>query len=184
MKAPILSFSELERQGRGIIMKAPRLLLVKSKLFRKNRAWPHPILSIKIANTTPIKEAANGSRSDKNIIFLSAMIVYFRPTCAGWPCSTYVLHTAHTQRRVFYLKKGPLIFACNQAMKNVALLPLCSFFGGVLHTLVLHHKYLNKYKYWKHFRALIRVPLVIHIFTTGPSCLYTGFFKFLKFLYG
>ena len=78
MKAPILSFSELEGQGRGIIMEAPCLLLVKSKLFQKNRAWPHPILSIKIANTTPIKVAANGSRSDKNIIFLSAMIVYFR----------------------------------------------------------------------------------------------------------
>ena len=30
------------------------------------------------------KEPANRSKSDQNILFLSEMIVYFRPTCAGW----------------------------------------------------------------------------------------------------
>ena len=35
--------------------------------------------------------AGHGSRSDKNIKFLSEMIVYFRPTCAGWPCSYLTL---------------------------------------------------------------------------------------------
>ena len=33
-------------------------------------------------------EPENGSRSDQNSIFLSEMIVYFRPTCAGFPCTS------------------------------------------------------------------------------------------------
>jgi hypothetical protein len=37
---------------------------------------------------TKPKEPTNGSKSDQNILFLSEMIVYFRPTCAGWPCIT------------------------------------------------------------------------------------------------
>ena len=32
-------------------------------------------------------EDANGARSDKNITFLSKMIVYFQPTCAGCLCT-------------------------------------------------------------------------------------------------
>ena len=121
----------------GIIMEAPRLLLVKvhflGKLGRGTPKWCHTLFCLLKYQIPHPKEVANGSRSDKNIIFLSAMNLYFRPTCAGWPCSTYLLHTAHAQRRVFCLKKWPLIFACNQAMKNVALLPLCTIIFWVLH---------------------------------------------------
>ena len=41
---------------------------------------------LKYQMTQP-KVHANGSKSNQNIIFLSEMIVYFRPTCTGWPCT-------------------------------------------------------------------------------------------------
>ena len=39
-------------------------------------------LLLKCEMTQP-KEHANGSKSDQSIIFLSEMIVYFHPICAG-----------------------------------------------------------------------------------------------------
>ena len=42
-------------------------------------------LLLKYQMTQP-KEPANRSKSDQNIIFLFEKIIYFRPTCAGWPC--------------------------------------------------------------------------------------------------
>ena len=59
MKGPILSFLEPDKEGYGMIMKAPRLLPIKSILSRKSRAWhppkmmTHPLLSIKILHATP-----------------------------------------------------------------------------------------------------------------------------------
>ena len=37
------------------------------------------------------KEPVNGSISDQNVIFLSKMLISFRPNCAGWPCMTNIL---------------------------------------------------------------------------------------------
>ena len=48
---------------------------------------PHPPFLLKYQVLHP-KDAANGARFDKNITFLSEMIVYFRPTCAGFPCTS------------------------------------------------------------------------------------------------
>ena len=88
-----LSILETKLHGRsGIIKDAPRLLSVKSILLTKNRAWQPqddatPSFLLKYQMLHP-KEAANGARSDKNITFLSEIIVYFCPTWAGFPCTS------------------------------------------------------------------------------------------------
>ena len=47
--------------------------------------WCHTLPCPLKYQMTHQKEPENGSRSNQNTIFLSEMIVYFRPTCAGWP---------------------------------------------------------------------------------------------------
>ena len=90
-------FNVLEDEGRGIIMGAPHPLPAKECFLEKSRCgtplmMPCPRFWLKYQMLYP-QEAASGSKLDQKSIFISEMIVYFRPTCAGWPCIFLKKHT-------------------------------------------------------------------------------------------